>query len=552
MRRLVLLVVLLCGGEIASGSVPRSSPDRHRASGGRPTARRSSTSTPRGTGSLAPLRKRAQRRPKAARRRTVATRHRITAHYASTYVDTQRRYNAGRPDERLEATNLLVRDPEGRSGRTDRFTGEHLFLDPRTGEPIRIADHLEGEVLYWDFPIDDPRIEALGEVADSPLRAGGRYRQFVHYLDFARQAQLEAITGRPPRRMRAKMTSSYRTLQIIPPRGEPFELKFAGEFRGGGKSLADDKVRTTIARSKALADVPYLAREPGALVLHDDRLLGGHNPVIYRPLSRPTRAGDLLLAATVVLSPEFARSPLGRSLFARHGGHARWVERQFAPKVAEVAERSVREHFLHLEAHQQNVDVLIGRDGRIRTLVVKDMSDVVHDPALEAVMTGQLPDRSRSPRNTAFLDMAQAGSESDYGVAGFQQVFGLAYLFSPHGTAAAIARRVFAKAQPEIQPGLAARVADRNLPDAAMFAATMDEYRNQLIIDRLSDPRHGFRPDAAARRWLDDRSRPLYAQYKYQAYSIPASAEAGFVGAVPIAVTRDAGGRIDGFWLRLD
>ena len=445
-----------------------------------------------------------------------------------------------------------MRDPEARSEVTDRFTGEHLFVDPRTGGTVRIADHLEGDVLYWDLPVDDPRIEAIGEVAGSPLRVGGRYRQFVHYLDFARQAQLEAMTGRPPKRMRARMTSSYRTLQIIPPRGEPFELKFAGEFRGGGKSLADDKVRATIARSSALAEVPYLVREPGALVLHDERLLGGHNPVIYRPLTRPTHRGDLLLAATVVLSPEFARSELGRSLFARHGGQAAWVDRQFAPRVAEVAERSVREQYLHLEAHQQNVDVVVARDGRIRKVVVKDMSDVVHDPALEAVMTGKLPDRTRSPRNTAFLDMGQAGSEADFGVAGFQSVWGLAYLFSPHGKAAGIAARAFALAQPDIQPGLAARVAGRNLSEAAMFAATMDEYRNQLIIERLSDPRRGFRRDAAARRWLDDASRPLYAPYKYQAYSIPASAEVGFVGKVPVAVTRGADGRIDGFWLRLD
>ena len=492
----------------------------------------------------------ARRRPAAGRR--AVGRPRISAHYAATYVDTQQRYNAGRPSEQVDSTYLLVRDPEGRSGQTDRFTGEHLFVDPRTGTTVRIADHLEGEVLYWDLPVDDPRIEAIGEVEGSPFRVGHHYRQFVHYLDFARQAQLEAITGRGPKRMRAKMTSSYRTLQVIPARGEPFELKFAGEFRGGGKSLANDKVRTTIARSAALAEVPYLAGEPGALVMHDDRLLGGHNPVIYRPLTRPTRTGDLLLAATVVLSPEFARSQLGRSLFARHGGQAAWVERQFAPGVADLAERSVREQFLHLEAHQQNVDLVIARDGRIRRIVVKDMSDVVHDPALEAVMTGKLPDRSRSPRNTAFLDMGQAGSVADFGVEGFQQAWGLAYLFNPHGTAAAIARRVFARAQPEVQPGLAARVAGRNLPDASMFAATMDEYRNQLIIERLSDPRRGFRRDASARRWLDDRSRPLYAQYKYQAYSIPGSAEVGFVGKVPVAVTRDGDGRIDGFWLRLD
>jgi len=62
---------------------------------------------------------------------------------------------------------------------------------------------------------------------------------------------------------------------------------------------------------------------------------------------------------------------------------------------------------------------------------------------------------------------------------------------------------------------------------------------------------HYAMPTLGAMR-LDDTSRPLYAPYKYQAYSIPASAEVGFVGKVPVAVTRGADGRIDGFWLRLD
>lgn len=448
---------------------------------------------------------------------------------------------------------MTVRDPLAEDGPTDLLTGERVRVDPATGEPMRFADHLDGEVLYWDLPMDDPRIEAIGGVAKSPFRVGSRYRQFVHYLDFARQNQLEAITGQPPRRMRARMTTSYRTLQIVPDRGEPFELKFPGEFRGGGKSLADGKVRATIARSSALADVDYLAPEPGALILHDDRLLGGHSPVIYRPLTRPARAGDLLLPATALLAPDFATSPVGKRLFARHGGQATWVARELAPRAAAIVDRSISQHFLQLELHQQNVDVLVSRDGRIRKLVVKDASDIVHDPALEAVLTGKLPDRRRSPRNTAFLDIGQERSELGYGVSGFQYSYGIAYLFAPHGDGAArAASGAFLRDRPDLKARLQARVAGRDLSPAMMFASTIDEYRNQLILDQLEDPQRGFRRDPTARRWLDDRSRPLYAAYNHQAHLIPKTAEIGFVGKVPVAVTRDADGHIDGFWLRLD
>ena len=173
--------------------------------------------------------------------------------------------------------------------------------------------------------------------------------------------------------------------------------------------------------------------------------------------------------------------------------------------------------------------------------------------ARQGQLDARSPVRRRSPRNTAFLDIGQERSELGFGVSGFQYSYGIGYLFAPHGDGAArAASGAFLRDRPDLKARLQTRVAGRNLSPAMMFASTIDEYRNQLILDRLEDPQRGFRRDPTARRWLDDRSRPLYAAYNHQAYVIPRTAEIGFVGVVPVAVTRDTDGHIDGFWLRLD
>src|SRR5205085_1799184 len=107
----------------------------------------------------------------------------------------------------------------------------------------------------------------------------------------------------------------------------------------------------------------------------------------------------------VMMSSEYRKSPAMRAILARHGGARRWFRDQIAPAVADLVYRSMFESFAHFELHSQNVDVLLGPDGDVLELFVKDLSDVVHDPAMEAA-SGKTPNPSPL-REPEWGDMGQ-------------------------------------------------------------------------------------------------------------------------------------------------
>jgi hypothetical protein len=279
--------------------------------------------------------------------------------YARSYADHMRRFNGSYPNE------VLASHPQ-------------------------FKDAIRGQVSYWD--LDPGRVEAevIGLGQGKFLTPAGKVRVYNHYLDAPREAALTAAFGQPTGRIAAEMSSSYRTLVLFPERGVPFLLKFSGAgWYMDSKELTADQVRISVERSLHLRDNPHLIPETAGLILKQPVV-----NVLYRPLPVPRQGtlapGDVLLSAHVLNDPAFAKTELGRTIFGRRFTVGGWFKKELAPKLARTVYRAVASSFTHLELHSQNIDVLVGADGKVREVFVKDLLDMMHDPALESA-SGRRP-----------------------------------------------------------------------------------------------------------------------------------------------------------------
>ncbi|MBK8011861.1 MAG: hypothetical protein IPK13_10965 [Deltaproteobacteria bacterium] len=269
--------------------------------------------------------------------------------YARQYAEDQRTFNS-RPNERLNDHPLY-------------------------------RHNLYGDVEYWDVDRNDPDVKLMGFADLSPFRTpDGKVRIFSHYLDFRGREALRDAHGDPSGSVPAEMTASYRTLVLFPETEAPFMLKFSGEWHAPKKRLEPKQARISVERSHHLRRATFLTPEPAALTT-------GRLTVIYRPIPRPRRKAlapnDALIPLSALNSKEFAESPRGRRLFARHGSQEAWLTRELAPQLARILWKSLRSSFAHLELHSQNIDLLVGASGKLKQTFIKDQLDIMHDPGAQ-------------------------------------------------------------------------------------------------------------------------------------------------------------------------
>ena len=85
------------------------------------------------------------------------------------------------------------------------------------------------------------------------------------------------------------------------------------------------------------------------------------------------------------------------------GSKETWLEKAFAPKIAELIDDSLQRKVAHLELHPQNLDVLVNtKTGEICHLFVKDLEDMYQDPAALAAATGEYPKALDVTRDRVF------------------------------------------------------------------------------------------------------------------------------------------------------
>jgi hypothetical protein len=430
---------------------------------------------------------------------------------------------------------------------------------------------VEGKVSYWDVDPQTPGLSTVGLVEASPFRtAEGKVRIYCHYLDKKRFDWLSRsdVLGKPTDTIDAKMTSAARTLLLFPKTGLPFMLKFSGEWDKRRKKLTRDEVRSSVERSLHQRTNRALVPEPAGLLFEGPDL--EHN-VIYRPLPLPRQGGlqpgDVLLPAHVLMSRRFGRTKLGRKIFARHGGSAEaWFRDALAPQIADLVLDSLERSFTHLELHGQNIDLLIGADGTLRRVFVKDLLDVAHDPAAQAAR-GRLPVGTKVLRGLKWGNLGEEGANFD--TSGVYAAY-LHKVWPPYTEGlnpAAIERysepfhgairdHLVAAFRRRIDPGTLRQYAET----AAVFEqnggwlfTVIGKLRDLLIKSRIQAE---FREDPTARQPLVEGTGKLHASTRLEAERVDLDADQtlkiGFVGSVPVAVKQASDGRIDAFFFRFE
>jgi hypothetical protein len=196
--------------------------------------------------------------------------------------------------------------------------------------------------------------------------------------------------------------------------------------------------------------------------------------------------------------------------------------------------------------------VLIGADGRVREVFVKDLLDMMHDPAAESA-AGHTPRAVPVLRDREWHNIGEP--EGEYGV----EAFYTAYLGQTrYPVEAERGRSAFHEAiRDEIVALARARLprsAERYPEHRALFrekrslAQTLHALRELQVKTGIE---RGFRADPSAARWIDGRhgGTPVYSPLKIKPDE---SWIYGYVGQVPVAVKAQANGVIDDYHFRFE
>jgi hypothetical protein len=504
--------------------------------------------------------------------------------YAHEYVRLQQRYNGGMPNETLlpeappsspapepsKGGRLLARLQAKRGGEAqssrpapgrlakaaEQGRMPHWDIDPRaTNEEL-----VRGQVPYWDLDPTTPGVEIVGRADESPyLTASGKIRVYSHYLNRAEHARLAQRFGRPPDgRIHAQMSSSYRTLVLFPEGEVPFQLKFSGPNET--KTLRAEQVEASIEKSLHLEGETAVVPEPAGLILNGEQGLS-----IFRPIAMPReglRPGDRLMPWQVMMDPAFRKTELAKRILERYPNPRAWFEKEAAPAFAEIIYDSLFRLHDHFTLHSQNVEALFDGQGRLRRLFVKDLLDVVTDPAAEAVARGRAPEAAAVRRAQQWGHIGESGDHfQEIDLHSFYDLFfGQIGMYpAPLGmTGDEESPRMIADALIKL---VKARVPLRDLERFPEYKAVLVEgaskhpigviagLRHLLLKQRLTD---GFRPDAQARsRFFAGEGRLVSSSRNEANWFKPddPALEYGLIGEVPVAVKR-AGGIVTSYYFR--
>ncbi|MCA9581557.1 MAG: hypothetical protein KC416_07160, partial [Myxococcales bacterium] len=311
--------------------------------------------------------------------------------------------------------------PEIRHGDADRTAiareyGEiqRRYNDRQPLDKSHFKNRVRGEVEYWDVEAGHPGVEMVGVQEVSPFLApDGRTRIFNHYVDIRRRAVLEERFGSPSGSIAAEMTNSYRTLMLFPEDDAPFMLKFSGDgWYKQSKGLSPEHVRVSVERSVRQAYNKHVTSEPAGIIVADDSL-----PVtmVYRSLPEPPdglRAGDRIVPAHALAHDEFWELPFAKKIASEYGSPGRWYAEEVAPALADAIFDTMVDFGTHLEAHGQNVDVILDADGHVRSVAIKDLLDVMQDHPLD-VAQGRTPFGTSRIRDLEWKSMGEADGRYD-------------------------------------------------------------------------------------------------------------------------------------------
>ena len=445
----------------------------------------------------------------------------------------------------------------------------HIYVDTQQqfhgtySEKILVGRELQlfGELPYWDLTVNRNELEIIGCLEDSPLlTTAGKLRIFCHYLDFRGKKLLQKKYGVPSGKILGKMTSSGRTVMVFPPNAKPFMLKFSGNFfapeLGFNNVLNYKNILQAIANFNQQKSNPYLTPEPVGIVIPelDFAFLQRALPLLQ---DKFLELNDVVLGTSVILSTVFAATELGQSIFSIFGGQETWLEQIFAPQIANLIDDTLQRKIAHLELHPQNLDVVINsQTGQIRQLLVKDLEDMYQDPAAFAALNGEYPTALNVTRDRLFGVLGEYHSK--YTLDRFYWEF----LGQTLGKENLLIQETVAKF---LRVKFIHRWSNSHLWDRCQL---YPEYRQLMgngsgdVFDAIALIRdlelklnleQNFRSDQTAFGQFINQSGTIVANNKLKAFSFTPTfkhLEFGFVGKVPLAITKDSEEMIQNYYFK--
>ena len=449
--------------------------------------------------------------------------------YAHIYIDTQQQFHGVYPDKIL----------------------------------IRHRLPLSGKLPYWDIEASTTDVEIIGSLEDSRLKTSeGKLRIFCHHLDLRAKKCLRENYRSPSGEMLARMTSSGRTVMVFPHDSIPFMLKFSGDFfateLGFNNTLEAKNIQQAIANYSQQKSNPYLTPEPVGIVIPKINFAFLQRAL---PLPRGERIDyhDVLLGTSVILSDAFASTKLGKSIFSPMGSKERWLKKVFARKIAELIDDSLQRKVVHLELHPQNLDVLVNtKTGELRHLFVKDLEDMYQDPAALAAATGEFPEALDVTRDRVFGVLGEYRSQ--YSLDRFYWEF---------------LGQTLGKKQSALQKTVANWLREKALSRYANLDSKIDlnlypeyitlfEKRSGDFFDVIANLRDLELKLNLSQNFI--KAKSAYHQFTKSEGTVVSSSrikalaftpsfkhlEFGFVGNVPVAISRDRNGLINDYYFKFE
>jgi hypothetical protein len=444
--------------------------------------------------------------------------------YAHIYVDTQQRFHGVYSDKILSRRGLK----------------------------------LSGKLPYWNIESETADLDVIGLIEGSPLLTSeGQLCIFCHYLDQRAFDRLRECFGQATGKILARMTSSGRTVMVFPQETSPFMLKFTGDFfppkLGFNNTLDAKNVRQSVENFLQQWSNPYLTPEPVGIVMPKIQFA-----FLQRRLPAPRDeeigSDDVLLGTQVILSDAFASTQLGKRIFSQISSKDAWLENIFAPKIAELIDDSLQRRVAHLELHPQNLDILINtRTGEIRHLFVKDLEDMYQDPAAVAA-TGQLPRSLNITRDRAFGILGEYRSR--FSLDRFYWEFlGQTLGEEQHSTRNAVANWLRERAR--------YRYREQDLRLYSEYAKLFGNQRGDLFntiaairdLNVKIDLQNHFQKNESARHELTKSEGTVISTSRLKAFTFSTTQpnlEFGYVGNIPVAISRDANGLIEHYYFKFE
>lgn len=302
----------------------------------------------------------------------------------------------------LDLSDPLIETPYDRYA-LELIIYESQFNGSRPHERLLsqfMPSSLRGHAPFWD--LDEQTIAGkrgslvpYGDVSGSPFEAtDGKYRIRLHYADTTNVERMTQQFGPPTGKDPAFMRNSYRTVLIRTESGWQ-QIKFSipdnarWEFNAPNKFLPPAEIEAAVQYSKALQGNPIYAQEPAGIALNLD---DGHAPItqLWRKMpvaSRGFEPGDFAASIHVITDPAFARSERGQAIFSAYmeknvsieEAQASWLVGELAPRLGNIIMDSLSSTHIYPQLHEQNVEVVIDRSGRILDVFVKDLTDIALD-----------------------------------------------------------------------------------------------------------------------------------------------------------------------------